>query len=110
VKVARFPCPYLKGEVELSSERERHVTERHPDLLPGYYDLLVATLADPDLVRRSPRLGNARLISRWFDQIRGGKHLVAVVVSDPRPKSRHWLVTAYFARRLAGGEMEWRRD
>jgi len=101
--MARFPCPYLKGEVELT-------TERHPDLLPRHYDLLVATLAEPDLVRRSPRLANTRLISPWFDQVRGGKHLVAVVVKDLSPESRHWLVTAYFARRLAGGEKEWQRD
>jgi hypothetical protein len=107
--VAQFPCPYLKGEVELTGERQRHITERHPDLLPEHYDLIVATLADPDLVRRSPRLGNARLISRWFDQIRGGKHMVAVVVSDPGP-NRHWIVTAYFTRRLAGGEREWQRS
>ena len=32
----RFPCPYLGGEVELTEERERHITERHPDLLPEY--------------------------------------------------------------------------
>jgi hypothetical protein len=100
----------LKGEVELTSERERHIVERHPDLLPEHYDLLVATLADPDLVRRSSRLGNARLFSRRFDQVHGGKHLVVVVLSDPGPDHRHWIITAYFARRLAGGEMEWQRD
>jgi hypothetical protein len=105
--MARFPCPYLKGEVELTDERQRHITERHPDLLPEHNDLIVATLADPDLVRRSPRLGNARLISRWFDQVRGGKHLVAVVMSDLGPDRRHWIVTAYFTRRLAKGEREW---
>jgi len=26
--MSRFPCPYLKGEVELTEERERHVAER----------------------------------------------------------------------------------
>jgi hypothetical protein len=108
--MARFPCPYLKGEVELTDERERHITERHPDLLPDHYDLVVATLADPDLVRRSPQLGNARLISRRFDQVRGGNHLVVIVVSDPGPGSRHWIITAYFTRRLAEGEKEWQRS
>ena len=28
-----FACPYLKGEVELSEERERHILERHPELV-----------------------------------------------------------------------------
>jgi hypothetical protein len=110
VLVAQFRCSYLKGEVELTCERERHITERHPDLLPEYYDLIVATLANPDVVRRSLRLGTARLISRWFDQVRGGKHLVVVVVSDPGTDRRHWIVTAYFSRRLAEGEREWQRS
>ena len=34
--MSRFPCPYLKGNVELTEERERHIAERHPDLLPEY--------------------------------------------------------------------------
>ncbi len=77
--MAQFPCPYLKGEVELTVERERHIAERHPDLLPDHYDLMAATLAAPDLVRPSPSLGNARLFSRRFDHIRAGKHVVVVV-------------------------------
>ena len=32
--MARFACPYLRAEVELSDQRERHIAERHPDLLP----------------------------------------------------------------------------
>jgi hypothetical protein len=55
-------------------------------------------------------LGNARLFSRRFDHIRGGKHVVVVVVSNPAPDRRHWIVTAYFARRLAEGETEWQRN
>jgi hypothetical protein len=97
--MAQFPCPYLKGGVDLIVERDRHLAERHPDLLPAHYDLVATTLAAPDLVRRSPCLGNARLFSRRFDHIRGGKHVVVVVVSDPAPD-----------RRLAEGETEWQRN
>jgi hypothetical protein len=62
--VAGFNGPYLHGEVEMSVEREGHISERHPDLLPAYRDRLMQTLADPDQVRRSARLANARLFSR----------------------------------------------
>lgn len=31
-----FPCPYLRGEVELTDEREAHIARTHPDLLPDY--------------------------------------------------------------------------
>ena len=44
----RFPCPYLRSEVELTREREKHIQERHPDLLPRYRDRIALTLADPD--------------------------------------------------------------
>ena len=106
----RLPCPQLGAEVELTPERERHVAEQHPDLLPAHRDRIGATLAAPDLVRRSARFGNAKLFSRWFADLRGGKHVVVVVVSDATPGGRHWVVTAYLARRLAEGAVEWQRS
>jgi hypothetical protein len=106
--MALLSCPFLGGDVELTQEREQHIRERHPDLLPAYREELKQTLADPDQVRRSTRLANARLFSRWFDNIRGGKHLVVVVLSEP--SGRHWMVTAYLARKLAEGVAEWKRN
>jgi hypothetical protein len=35
---------------------------------------------------------------------------VVVVVSDDRSQERHWVITAYMARRLAEGRPEWTRD
>ena len=32
----KFDCPYLNNVVELTKERESHIAERHPDLLPKY--------------------------------------------------------------------------
>jgi len=105
----RFPCPYLKGDVELTKERERHIAERHPDLLPKHRDRLAETLSGPDQVRRSTRFGSARLFSRWYDDVRRGKHVVVVVVSEANPDERHWVITAYMARKLAEGELEWKQ-
>jgi len=45
-----FPCPYLNGEVELTDEREAHITQTHPDLLPEYLPQLKQTLENPDQV------------------------------------------------------------
>ncbi len=106
----QFACPYLKGEVELTQERKDHIIERHPELAPDCRQLLADTLMAPDSVRRSVCLGNARLFSRWFAQVKSGKHLVVVVVTDPVPGRRHWIITAYLARRLAEGETEWQRN
>lgn len=108
--MTRFRCPYLKGEVELTEERERHIAERHPDLLPAHRDRLAETLAEPDQIRRSIRLGAARLFSRSYHDSSGGKHVVVVVVSQLEPSERHWIITAYMTRNLAAGDVEWSRD
>ena len=108
--MSRFPCPYLEGEVELTEERERHIAERHPDLLPEYRKQVAETLAAPDQVRRSVRFGNAKLFSRWYTDVRRGKHVVVVVVSEPDATDRPWIITAYLTKRLTGGVVEWKRS
>jgi len=50
------------------------------------------------------------LFSRWYDDVRLGKHVVVVVVSEFDPTARHWIITAYMARKLTDGENEWKRD
>jgi hypothetical protein len=108
VLVLRIGCPYLGVDVELTDEREEHITVRHPDILPEYRLLLEEVLASPDVVRRSKRNAKARLFSRWYTGLRGGKHLVVVAVSEPT--GHCWIVTAYMTRRLAWGVVEWTRN
>jgi hypothetical protein len=108
--MTRFPCPYLGGDVELSVERERHIAEHHPDLLPDHKDLIGDTLADPDQVRRSKRFGNARLFAKWYDDVLRGKHVVVVVVTEGQLRTRNWIVTAYLAGKIAEGDTEWKRN
>ena len=105
-----YPCPYLGDEVELSGEREQHIMEHHPDLVPDHKDRIGDTLGDPDQVRRSKRFGNARLFAKWYDDLVRGKHLVVVVVSEAKPKSRNWVVTAYMTKKIAEGDEEWKRN
>ncbi|HUP53078.1 MAG TPA: hypothetical protein VM198_11410 [Longimicrobiales bacterium] len=106
----RYACPYLNSDVELSEERARHIAERHPDLLPAHAERIAQFLEEPDLVRRSGRLGSARLFSRFFPGGSSEKHVVVVIVSEVEPSPRHWVITAYQARKLSGGEIEWERS
>jgi hypothetical protein len=108
--MAFLPCPYLGADVELSEERERHVRNRHPDLLPTHRERMIEAVADPDQVRRSARVGNAKLFSKWHTDLRGGNYVVVVVVSDPGQKTPPWIITAYIARKLKEGEIEWRKS
>jgi hypothetical protein len=107
--VRRLRCPSLRVEVDLNVERERHITDRHPDLLPAHLAKLLDVVADPDLIRRSTRSATARLFSRWYSDIRQGRHIVVVIERTAEPE-RYWVVTAYIARRLAAGDIEWQRS
>jgi len=100
---------YLGADVELSDEREAHISARHPDLLPRYRAQVLEAIGDPDEVRRSSRADNARLFCRWFDDVRGGKYVVVVIVSRKSPV-RHWVITSYMTMKLAEGEVEWSRS
>ncbi|HUT77484.1 MAG TPA: hypothetical protein VM285_07345 [Polyangia bacterium] len=102
-------CPFLGIGVELTDERERHIAEHHPDLLPEHRDKIAGTLADPDQIRRSARFRAAKVFSKMYTDLRDGKHVVVVVVGDETPPRRHWVITAYMTRRLAEGEVQWKR-
>lgn len=105
-----LPCPYLGETVELTDERQQHILSKHPDFLPEYFNQLAQTVADPDEVRRDSRFPATRLFAHWFTDVKGGKFVVVAVVSDPPPQNRHWIVTAYIARKLAQGAIEWKRN
>jgi hypothetical protein len=109
-KMVLLPCPYLGEVVELTDERQQHILSTHPDFLPEYFTQLAETVADPDEVRRDIRFPATRLFSRWSANVKGGKFTVVAVVSDPLPRERHWIVTAYLARKLTQGDTEWKRS
>ena len=107
--IRRFWCPQLNAEVELTEERERHIEEKHGELLPAHRGKIAEVLADPDIIRRSGQADSERLFSRWYTDLGRGRHVVVVVVSHASEPARHWIVTAYMARRLPTGGIEWRR-
>jgi hypothetical protein len=108
--MTKFACPYFSNEVELTEERERHIENNHPDLLPEHRARIAETLESPDQIRISVRFKNARLFSRWFPDVRAGKFIAVVVVSENDQVERHWIITAYITRKLSGGKIEWRRN
>ena len=76
--------------MELTAEPEGHIRERHPDLRPDHREKTGETLADPDVVRRSVRMTTARHFSKWYTDLRNGRHVVVVVLGE--------------------GEVEWQRS
>lgn len=106
----RFLCPYLRGEVELTAERSRHIQERHPEVGPEPWERIAAVLEEPGEVRRDAAYPGTRLFTRWFPELLGGKHLVVAVVFLNKPVGRRWIVTAYLSRRPPKGDLEWTRS
>lgn len=100
---------YLQRPVELTDERKQHIVLQHPDLVPDYIDLIVQMI-DPDEVRSDTRFPNTQLLSRWFADLKQGKFIVVVIGSNSIPIERHWIVTAYIARRLTQGITQWKRN
>jgi len=104
-----FPCPYLQDEVILTDEREQHITERHPDLLPQYKQYVAKTLLKPLHIRCSRRANNALLFSRWFDDIKRGNYVVVSVITDNAPQIHPWIITAHLSTRLPKGDIVWQQ-
>ena len=105
---AYFECPHLGAQVELTDERERHIRRLHPEVLTPGRNLIARTLSDPDLIRldlREP--ASTWLFSCWYDQVRGGRHVIVGVVSEA---GRHWVVTAFTAREVEERDIEWQRN
>ena len=100
-----FQCPYLGGAVELSDDRERHITNRHADLLPDLLEYVAGTLASPDtILRKRPTDGTIRFY-RWYYDL--DKYMVVIVVDDSPP--RYWIVTAFVSHGIQRGETLWQR-
>ena len=106
VMTEHFDCPHLGGRVDLTDERLEHIKAEHQDLEP-FINRIGDVLRDPDEVRQSTRDEQIRLFARWYDDVKRGKHVIVVVVSEPSPSQRHWIITAYMAQRLTGGIVEW---
>lgn len=62
----KFYCPYLESDVILTDERYDHIKKHHPELLPACESALSETLLDPDCVRKSARIPNARMFTKFL--------------------------------------------
>ena len=104
-----FGCPYLDGVVELTDERITHIGNKHSEILSNVQAYVGNTLENPDEVRLSVKDPDVRLFVRWLPQLRNSKYAIIVVRTTEAVETRHWIVTAYIARRRTGGKVEWQR-
>jgi|SRR5947209_7377645 len=100
-------CPYFDEKIILTDERVEHIGGQHPDLLPQYRRFIDEVIQKPDSVRRSRRMPNGYLFTRWCPEVQNGKYIVVVIVSEA---SRKWVITSYISRKLPQGETIWTKD
>jgi hypothetical protein len=105
-------CPFLGGMVELNDERRQHIENVHPREAQAVLAEIESVVRDPDVVFETPRQGEHALVRALRDQPTHA--VVAIVVteavrSSDRMQERHWVVTAYIARRLPRWRVQWRR-
>jgi hypothetical protein len=87
--------------IRLTDERWFHIVENHDDVA-GYYDDVLETVEDPDLILRGYR--GALIAVR---QLRGRKYL-AVIYKEVSRKDG-FIITAYFTSEISRRIIRWRK-
>lgn len=88
--------------IRLTAERWFHIVENHDDLA-GYYDDVLDTVADPDLVLRGYR--GALIAARGY----GRKRYLTVVYREVS-QDDGFIITAYFTSKIDRKKAIWRRQ
>ena len=88
--------------IRLTDERWFHIVENHDDVA-GYYDEVLETVEDPDLILRG--YGEALIAVR---QLRGRKYL-AVIYKEVSRKDG-FIIAAYFTSEISRRLIRWRKE
>ncbi|MEJ2555604.1 MAG: hypothetical protein P8186_05140 [Anaerolineae bacterium] len=88
--------------IRLSADRWFHIVENHDDLA-GYYDDVLGTVEDPDLVLRGYR--GALIAARGY-----GRKRYLMVVYREISADDGFIITAYFTSKIDRGKAIWKRQ
>ena len=99
-------CPYLGRSVELTDERAAHIAATHEVDAATILESIPLVVAAPQVAFQAEHDGRQYLLAREIDRPTGTKHIVVIIVAQTEP-DRLWIVTAFIARRLPGGD-RWR--
>jgi hypothetical protein len=88
--------------IRLTAERWLHIVENH-DEVAGYYDEVLETVADPEVV--IPGYNSSLVAARSF-----GKSRYLCVVYRQISRTDGFIITAYFSRKIDRKKALWRRS
>lgn len=89
----------LGKDIEITTERKKHILTFHPDLKP-YFSKIKQILLKPDEIRISKSDPKVLLFYRYFDKILGGKFIVVTT----KINQRSFILTAYLTKKKLSGE------
>lgn len=101
----KYFCSFLNSDVDLTEERETHIHEYHPDMVP-FMDRIQEVLLNCDLIYESNRDSNVILFYRFFNDIFDGKFIVVAVKRD----IRNFILTTYLTDVIKAGVMLWKKE
>jgi hypothetical protein len=87
--------------IRLTAERWFHITENH-DEVAGYYDAVLDTIADPDLI--VPGYNGSLVAIRGY----GRRRYLFVIYREVWPDDG-FIITAYFSSKVNRKKAIWRR-
>ena len=87
--------------IRLTTERWFHIVENHDDLA-GYYDTVLETVANPDLVLAGYR--GSLIATRTY-----GRRRYLCVVYRQVSSDDGFIITAYFSRKINRKKALWKR-
>ncbi len=107
-------CPFFNGHVEVTEEREEHIRSSHLEAALALLEALDETVRSPDLVLRRSEAESEWAFVRALGSEAITNYALVIVVRDRVGSEsgtvRHWVVTAYIARRLPRWRVEWQRS
>ena len=87
--------------IRLTDERWFHIVENH-DEVAGYYDEVLETIEDPEIILRGH--GGALIALRSL----GRRKYLAVIYRELSRKDG-FIITAYFTSQISRGLIKWRK-
>lgn len=93
----------------LTSERWKHIIERHPEMKEHFSDL-ETVLREPDIICRSNRVYDTILYYKKFEKLNlGRRNFLDVYITVVVNLAKNLIKTAYPARKIVKGEEIWQK-
>jgi hypothetical protein len=101
----KYFCTFLNTDVDLTEERETHIHEYHPDIVP-FIDRIQDVFLSCDAIHEGNRDPNLILFYKFYNDIFDGKYNVVAI----KRNHRSFILTTYLTDVIKAGAMLWKKE